>query len=175
MTIENKDILNTALGRPGKVLGYIAETLRKFGVSSLLQRDQPVANTRQVIGWWEARRIPYNLIVGSAGILTCTVFLIIEVAAQIFFNSDFGLPDPPIFAVLGIFIYGILANACFTFGWLTEIFVRKIWPEESDRFATTTFLLGLIFSVLLTLIPAVIIGAAGIFELFSRIFGIAHR
>ena len=36
---------------------------------------------------------------------------------------------------------------------IAEIVVSKLWPQEADRFATLSFSLGLVFSVLLTLTP----------------------
>ena len=87
-------------------------------------------------------------------------------------NGDFDLPDPPLFAVFGVILYGIAANVCFTGGWLTELAVRKVWPDEADRFATFSFSLGLIFSVLLTLSPGILLGIAGIFALLGHLFGI---
>jgi hypothetical protein len=137
--------------------------------STLCRRDAPLGNARAVIGWWESRRIPFNLIVGSAGILTCIVVGVVGLGAEILFNSEFGLPNPPGFAVVGIIFYGIMANICFTCGWIVELVVRELWPSEADRFAILTFFLGLVFSVLLTLAPAVVVGAGGLFGLMRHL------
>jgi hypothetical protein len=126
------------------------------------------------MGWWEARRVPFNLIVGTAGILTCTVVGVVALADEILFDGHFGFQDPPIFALVGIFLYALCANVCFTAGWLVELIVRKIWPGEADRFATLSLSLGLIFSVLLTLAPGIVIGAAGIFTLIEHARHIRH-
>jgi len=112
---------------------------------------------------------------GSAGILTCIAIAIVGMGSYIFFNSDFGLPDPPLFAIFGVILYGILANVCFTGGWVAELIVQRIWPEEANRFATTSFSLGLILSVLLTLTPAILVGVAGIFKLVSHFLGMVHQ
>ena len=128
---------------------------------------------KQVIGWWESRRIAFNLIVGGAGILSCMVCLIVGAASWVFFQSDFGLPDPPIFGVIAAIAYGVMANVCFTGGWILELIVRQVWPEESDQFATSSFALGLGFSVLLTLTPGILISAEGLF-LLIRHFLRAH-
>jgi hypothetical protein len=84
--------------------------------SKLFRRDIPALAAMDVIGWWEARRIPYNLIVGSCGILRCAVIGVLALASEIFFGIDFGLPDPPLFALIGLIFYGIAANICFTGG-----------------------------------------------------------
>jgi hypothetical protein len=133
--------------------------------TDLFRRESSAMNGVEAIVWWEARRIPYNLIVGSTGIVTCVVVGVIAVAAQEFFNSDFGVPDPPLFALFGVILYGILANVCFTAGWIVELFLRRFSPREADRFAISGLFYGVIFSVLLTLAPAVLVGAVGTFHL----------
>jgi Zn-dependent protease with chaperone function len=147
----------------------MASLLTKLRNSGLFRRDSPVGSGLESLVWWEARRIPYNLIVGSAGIVTCVVVIAIAAAAEIFFHSEFGLPDPPLFAILGIILYGILANVCFTGGWITELFFRRYSPREADRFAINSFFYGVIFSVLLTLSPAALIGTIGFFRLLNHL------
>ena len=137
--------------------------------STLCRRDALITNARDTIGWWESRRIPFNLIVGSAGILSCITIGIVGLGSEILFGSEFGIPNPPAFALIGILIYGIMANVCFTGGWIAELVVRRIWPREADRFASTSFSLGLVFSVLLTLTPGIVIGAGGIFGLLKHV------
>ena len=136
--------------------------------SDLFRRETPAESGVEAIYGWESRRIPYNLIVGSVGIITCIVVVTIAAAAEIFFHSDFGLPDPPIFAIFGVILYAIMANVCFTAGWIAELFYRRFAPREADRFATNSFFYGVIFSVLLTLAPAVLIGAIGLFEVLHH-------
>jgi hypothetical protein len=147
----------------------------RLKLSALCRRDVPITTARDAIGWWEARRIPYNLVVGSAGIFTCIIMGIVATGNFFLLNSDFGLPDPPLFALFGVVIYGITANVCFTGGWLAELVLRKIWPGEADRFATLTFSVGLVFSVLLTLAPGIVVGSAGIFGLVGHLLGLPHK
>lgn len=143
--------------------------------SLLCRREEPIRSAKDAIGWWEARRVTYNLIVGSAGIVSSIVAIIVILGSSFLGNGDFDLPDPPIFAVFGVILYAIAANICFTGGWLTELVVRKIWPHEADRFATLSLSLGLIFSVLLTLTPGILLGVAGIFALLGHLPGIVHK
>jgi hypothetical protein len=152
---------------------WIVAALQHLGNQALFRRDAPSQNTKETIGWRETRRISYNLIVGGVGIATCVVIFTIGAAASIFFNSDFGLPNP-FLGVFGVIFYGVMANLCFTGGWITELLVRRSWPEEADRFATTAFSLGLAFSVLLTLVPAIIIGVVGFFMLVKHILHGVH-
>jgi ABC-type branched-subunit amino acid transport system permease subunit len=143
--------------------------------SLLCHREVPPTTARQVIGWWEARRIPFNLVVGSAGLVSCIVVGVVALGSYFLYDSELGMPDPPLFALFGILIYGIAANVCFTGGWITELIIRQIWPAEADRFATLSLSLGLVFSVLLTLSPALVVGAAGIFEVMGHVFGVVHK
>ena len=48
--------------------------------------------------------------VGSAGILSCIIVGIAGLGSEILFGSEFGLPDPPLFALIRILIYGIMAS-----------------------------------------------------------------
>lgn len=112
---------------------------------------------------------------GSAGLFTCIVIAIVSMGSYFFFNSDFGLPGSPLVAMFGVIIYGVLANVCFTGGWVAELIVQKAWPQEADRFASTSFALGLVFSVLLTLIPAILVGVGGIFCLASHLLGVVRQ
>jgi hypothetical protein len=152
----------------------IRDLLARLSTSALCRRDVPIKSAKDAIGWWETRRVPFNLIVGSAGVLTCIVVSVVALGDYYLFDGEFAFPDPPLFALMGIVLYGILANVCFSVGWLAELIVRKIWPDEADRFSTLSLSRGLIFSVLLTLTPGIVIGSAGIFGLIGHLFGVVH-
>ncbi len=143
--------------------------------SVLCRRDDPITGNWRAIGWWESRRIPYNLIVGSAGVLCCLLFGIMALEGHFFFQGDWPFPGSPGLAYLAILLYGVIANLFFTGGWIAEILVRKLWPQEADRFATLSFSLGLQVSVLLTLAPAIIFGAATIIMLVAHLFGVVPQ
>ncbi len=81
------------------------------------------------------------------------------------FGSEFGMPDSPFLAISAVVMYAVLANICYTGGWMCELVVRRLWPEQADRFASQSYSTGLIFSVLLTLAPGIIAASAGIFLL----------
>jgi hypothetical protein len=148
--------------------------VRRVRESTLCQRDVPIATAWQAIGWWEARRVAFNLIVGSAGILSGVIVATVGLGSYFLIDSDFGVPDPPLFAVFAVVIYGLAANVCYTGGWIVELVIRKAWPAQADRFATLSLALGLVFAVLLTLSPAVVIGALGLFGLAGHLLGVVH-
>jgi len=65
--------------------------------SFLFAREQPAVNPKDVIAWWEARRPIYNLLVGSAGILSCMVIAIDALATAHVRHAEVEGPNPPIF------------------------------------------------------------------------------
>ncbi len=127
--------------------------LRQLTSLPFFSRNKPLESPRQVIGWWEARRLPYNLIVGGTGILTCTTIVLIIMIT----NSNWAefMPETP---MIPIVLYGIMANICFTGGWMSELLVRQIWEEQGQFFGPIAFTLGVFFSMALTLLPAVFFG-----------------
>ena len=150
----------------------IAQQIRQFWrdgeLNRLASRDHTPKTSWERIGWWEARRVPWNLIVGCAGLVTCTSVFIYAIAADILFGKDIGLPDPPIFGVFMVLFYAIGANVCYTGGWICELLVAKLWPQEADQFARRSFAAGLIFSVFVTLIPGVLMLVMGILGLIKH-------
>ena len=140
----------------------------------LCQRETPISTAWQAIGWWEARRVAFNLVVGSAGLLSSLVVGVVGFGSYFLFDSEFGFPGEPLFAVMAVLIYAILANVCYTGGWIAELAIRKAWPAQADRFATLTLATGIVFSTLLSLAPGVLFGALGFFGLIGQLLGVVH-
>ena len=116
---------------------------------SLLQRLFSVPDSPrpwyEVVLWWELRRIPYNAIVGFAGIVSVIAFVTIASLRPAEFEDG---PEP--FAIL---IFGFLANVCYTGGWAGELVARFMWKERAAFFGPVMFSLGLLFSIGLCLLP----------------------
>ncbi len=108
----------------------------------------------EILCWWELRRIPNNLVVGGVGVVSCGVILAVAAIASELFDEPLGLPDPPILAVVGVLAYGVAANVCYSGGWIAEWLVRKVWRERAGTFGEISFVVGVLFSILLTLVPA---------------------
>lgn len=79
-------------------------------------------------------------------------------------NEQFDWPDPPLFAIIGVVLYAIVANICYTAGWLAELISREVWGNKAGSFAEISFTLGIIFSFLLTLLP----GGIALFAILAR-------
>lgn len=105
------------------------------------------------IKWWETRRIPYNLIVLLAG-FACIIIVEFVGGRLVAPGEDIEEPLGIIFFAL---IYGVAANACYTLSWLTEIYWTRGDPTHSAALRPKLFWAGVIFSVLLTFAPALLI------------------
>ena len=142
--------------------------LRQLSQTRFFTREEGIQSRWQVIAWWEARRIPYNLLVGAVGLVSATMCLVTAILCERFLGDPVGLPDPPIIAVFAVIAYGGMANVCYTGGWIAELIVQRVWPEDGRAFGKVAFFLGLCFSLLLTLIPGVLVVGVGVFRLLTH-------
>jgi hypothetical protein len=105
--------------------------------------------TWEIIRWWELRRLLYNavlLVIGIASVLGME-FLIGKVIPV---GED---AIEPMALALGVVVYGIMANAFYTSGWIVELVGRKRDEIQARLRAGKLFLFGLWFSCLLTSAP----------------------
>lgn len=100
-----------------------------------------------IIGWWEARRLRYNLVVGGAGIFSLGVVSLLSALPP---SAPPGA-GPPIVLVI---VYGLLANLCYCGGPIIEIMAEKAFGRRLLPVGPSLFRMGLTFSVGLTLLPA---------------------
>ncbi|MBL4655687.1 MAG: hypothetical protein JKY33_07685 [Bacteroidia bacterium] len=107
----------------------------------LLQVKNEDRNLFQIIGWWEVRRILYNLIVLISGILSMVIML-----ALVNLEPGEDLQEP--IAIIG---FAIICNLGYSLGWFTEIFRQK-----SKTYAPKMFKRGLFFTLFWVFLPAVI-------------------
>jgi hypothetical protein len=135
------------------------QTLRRRKMLSLIETFNRLSqhpthdlDAREVIGWWESRRGPFNLAVGLAGV----VAIVLSASFSLIVGTECGVPDPPLFAVFGIFAYGVMANVCYTGGWVAELLFFKS-SEARRRFGTKAFRWGFTFSVFITALPGLLI------------------
>jgi hypothetical protein len=148
---------------------------RRFTSLRFFSRREPLRTAWQVIGWWEARRVPYNLIVGATGLATGTIMLITGFVVEIFLGEPVGIPDPPLVVIFALVFYAIMANICFTGGWVIELAVHRIWGEQAQSFGPISFTLGLLFSIALTIAPVFLVVGVVLLRMGLQMFGIAWR
>ena len=135
--------------------------------SRLFSRRTPAESTWAIVKWWELRRIPYNLIVGLTGIVGGAVSMAFALAAERR-GLEVPWPDPPLFVLVFVGLYGIAANVCFTGGWMSELMARRIWGARAEAYGEISFCVGMVFSVLLTLLPTVLFGVLVGIQLLSK-------
>jgi hypothetical protein len=120
-------------------------------VSQLVEALYPLPDIRRTplsqLRWWESRRLFYNKVVGAAGLVTLAGVSVVSL-----------LPPHPLPVALpgmavGAVVYGILANGCYSLGWLLEMLACRVWGRRAPDLGPLLFRQGLIFSVGLTLFP----------------------
>jgi hypothetical protein len=102
-----------------------------------------------IIGWWERRRLPYNLAVGAAGLVSIGVGWMVSALPP----GGVVLPMVPWQPVA---IFAVMANVCYLMGPAAEIFVDKIWGRQVLPTGPVLYRMGLTFSVGLALFPALL-------------------
>ena len=103
----------------------------------------------EIIGWWEFRRIPYNIFLALIGIPSLILFFAFILAS--------GELEPGEDAVepIAIMAAPFLFNICYSAGWVCELALRVIGLRGAGP---TLLILGVGFSVLLLLAPAIFWG-----------------
>ena len=145
--------------------------LEKLQTHWLFRREPQLSTPREIVGWWESRRPAYNLIVGIAGIITLSLIVVTGIISEEEVGTQFGMPDPPVLAVIGIFLYAIAANFFYTGGWVVEIALVRIWNNPGPDFGPLALALGLAFSVLVTLVPGIGAAVLNLFQIFIAPIG----
>ena len=118
-------------------------------------------SSRAIIGWWEGRRLGYNLAVGTAGLISLGVMYVVSALPPDAFVIPF--PWAP------ILIFGGLANLCYLLGPTAELVVEKLWSPRVLPTGPALFRIGLTFSVGLALFPALLVVIAWVFRIVAAI------
>jgi hypothetical protein len=108
--------------------------------------EQSISRTRrEIIAWWESRRLRFNLYVGTIGIITWLLVLVAGSAA-VKPGIDF---EEPIAMIFGPFIYAFFANICYTLGWIVDTVAYHGMPRMR------LYKCGVVFSAILTALPGI--------------------
>jgi hypothetical protein len=110
-------------------------------LDALLKVKNPNRGILQIIGWWEVRRILYNLIVLACGIISISIMSLL-----IKLNPGEDLEEPIV-----IIAFALFCNISYTLGWITEIFIKR-----SQVYGAKMFKLGLFSTIVLVFLPAFI-------------------
>lgn len=133
-------------------------------LSRLLFPNPPaVRDTGTIFRWWESRRLTYNAIVGATGLVTLLAVNVMFLLPPRSMNVEIFWP--------AIIAYGVFANLCYSFGFIAEAAMQRVWRDDTPRVGPALFRQGLIFSVGLTLFPAALAGIAWGFRLLRWLIG----
>jgi len=120
-------------------------------MSQLVEALYPLPDFRRTplstLRWWESRRLFYNKVVGATGLVTVAGISVISLL------PPHPVPVGPLPMIAGSIVYGVLANGCYSAGWIVEMLARKVWGRQAPDLGPVLFRQGLIFSVGLTLFP----------------------
>lgn len=113
------------------------------------QHSEHLLTRGEVIRWWELRRLVYNavLLVIGAGAVVGYEWLMTK---MIPLGED---AIEPMGLVVIVVVYGIMANLCYTLGWIVEMRSRKTDPAAARQRGQWMFRAGLLFSCGLTSLP----------------------
>jgi hypothetical protein len=98
-----------------------------------------------LVRWWEARRLHFNVYVGVVGVLAW-LLLLIAGSAAVKPGEDF---EEPLAMIFGPVMYAVLANACYTLGWIADTLSSQSRPRVG------LYKAGVVCSVILTALPGV--------------------
>jgi hypothetical protein len=113
------------------------------------EETKVILSSWQVVFWWEWRRLLYNFLLLVIGIASLIGFEILT-GKVIPPGED---AEEPMGLFLGVVAYGIMANFCYTTGWIVELATRNVSPTLARKRGEKMFRAGLIFSCILTTAP----------------------
>lgn len=109
-----------------------------------------------IIGWWERRRLAYNAVLAGSGIGTISVALLLNPVSEV------------LEALPAILPFAIMANLCYTLGWMVEGALHRIWGRGLRPVGPALFRAGLTLGVGVTfVIPAIMLMIAFVVRLVT--------
>lgn len=124
-----------------------------------------VRSFREIILWWEIRRIPYNIIIGSIGFIGFLFFYFSLRATHISSKEIAGEPlELNMFALIG---FPIALNLCYTLGWIVEAALGKVWDDDRFSLASRMMRFGMDISLFIVLVPTVVSALIFLSQVFS--------
>ncbi|MEO6908765.1 MAG: hypothetical protein ABI210_12840 [Abditibacteriaceae bacterium] len=134
--------------------------MRKFFVwlFAIPETERTLGN---VVAWWELRRFPYNIIVGSVSFVSLVIFFVSITSAHVL-----GPGEDPV-EPLALIISPIIINICYTVGWFAESILWLIWPRKRHVWGPLLFKIGLAFSLFMVTFPALFWGGFRLLQILG--------
>ncbi len=141
-------------------------TVESRTMSALTEFLYPAPAKRTVggiIGWWEKRRLAYNVAVGTAGLISLGIAGALAAL-------------PPLGALIippwqGVVVFGVLANVCYLLGPTAEVLIQKIWGRDLLPTGPALYRMGLTFSVGLAMMPALVMALLWVARVVFTVVG----
>ena len=110
-----------------------------------------------IIKWWEKRRLAYNAVLAGSGIGTILMALLtLNPLSEV------------VQALPAILPFGIMANLCYTLGWMVEGVLHRIWGRSLRPVGPALFRAGLTLGVGVTfVIPTIMLMLAFVVRLVT--------
>jgi len=99
-----------------------------------------------IIGWWEKRRLAYNVAVGSAGVISLGISALLHALPP-------SVPFVSTFPWQAVVVFGAFANLFYFLGPVVEFTIEKLWGREVLPTGPVLYRMGLTFALGLTMIP----------------------
>lgn len=119
-----------------------------------------------IVGWWERRRLAYNLFVGAAGAVTLAGVTVLSLVHP-FQDGLLVVPWQPVVA------FGVGANLFYSLGALAEWAVHRLWGRTVLPVGPALYRMGLTFSVGLALFPLMLMSLVTLVAMVVRVLGLA--
>jgi hypothetical protein len=117
-------------------------------IAWMFSNTRAPASPMAIFTWWEARRLPFNLIIGMYGIL-CLVVFFLAITSSGHLKAGEDAVEP-----LALVAAPIVVNVLYTLGWIVELAGRSIAPDLPPRFGPRLLKAGLGLGLFLSTLPA---------------------
>ena len=131
--------------------GDVARPPAIRAIGDFLYPEPAPRSVPEIVRWWEKRRLPYNLIVGGAGLFSTFYLALISSIPP--GRPDVGTLWIPIPAILAV---GVAANVMYFLGSIVESISLKLFDRSILPIGPALYRMGLTFSVGLMLLPTVL-------------------
>jgi hypothetical protein len=119
-----------------------------------------------ILGWWERRRLAYNVWVGAAGAVTLVGIPVLSLVHP--------FQDGLVFAPWqGVVAFGVAANLFYGLGAPLEWAAHRLWGRSVLPVGPALYRMGLTFSVGLALVPVMALGLVTLVALVAKLLGLA--
>lgn len=110
-----------------------------------------------IVKWWEKRRLAYNAVIAGCG--TGTIFMALLTLNPL---------SEVVQALPAILPFAVMANLCYTLGWMVESALHKIWGRSLRPVGPALFRAGLTLGVgVAFVIPTIMLMVAFVVRLVT--------